>query len=837
MLKFKWSNPFNIRQSESEKIRERLFGNKRFSWKKFRFWSGRILIGLGVFILLLFAWYAKDLPTPGKIKNLQSGNSVQLFDRNNKPIYSLSGGIKRFDLEAKDIPEVIKQTTITAEDRYFYHNFAIDPKGLLRAVITDVFHGSSSLQGGSTITQQFVKNTLLSPERTLTRKIKELILAIEVEIMYSKEDILTMYLNQMPYGGNNYGIEAASRTFFDKHAQDLSLAEAATLAALLQRPSYFSPYGTHGDVRLTRVNWILDSMVDLKYIDQAQADVAKADAKDMTFAERKDFIVAPHFAQYVKDTLVDRFGEQMIEEGGLKVTTTLDLDKQTLAEDALRSAASGRFNGINASNGALVSLDPKTGQILAMVGSADYFNNEIDGQVNVAVAERQPGSAFKPIVYAAAFKDKYNPASPLWDVTTDFGNGYIPQNYDGATHGPVTMRTALANSLNIPAVKTLYLAGLDKALQTAHDMGITTLNDRDRYGLSLVLGGGEVKLIDLTTAYGVFANNGKLAATTPILKVVNSRGKTLVEYKDSAKEVLDPQIAYEISSILSDNNARSMVFGTNSALYISGRTVAAKTGTTSEYRDAWTVGYTPQVVTGVWVGNNDNTPMSAGAAGAMAAAPIWRQYMSGFLKDLPNEDFYKPSGIQTATVDKLSNKLPNENSPEADRVTDIFASWQIPKNFDDIHLTIKIDKKTGNRASANCPDSSTDTKTFTTLHSEVPSNPNWENPVLAAAEEFGINVKYPPTETSCTQGGDIGVKIKSPDDKDKVSSSFVVEATVKSKVKKVELAIDGKTIDSDSNTPYNFSVSGLKSGTHILTVTATDSDGLTDSDSISVTVK
>ncbi len=827
---FPFHNPF--------KIRPKIFRDKKISWKKIRFWGFRILIGFVVFIILLFAWFAKDLPTPGKIKHRQAAASTQLFDRNGKPIYAVHGDIKRTMVESQDIPDNIKKATITVEDRSFYKHHGLNFKGIARAIYYNITGKTGYVSGGSTITQQFVKNALLDPKKTITRKIKELILTIEIEIMYNKDQILTMYLNEIPYGSNAYGVEAASQTFYNKHAKDLSLAEAATLAALPQRPTYYSPYGAHPDKRLARVNYILDSMADLKYISRDDANKAKLEAKDLKFAEPHEYIVAPHFAMYVKELLVDKYGEQMVEEGGLKVTTTLDLDKQIKAEDAIKAGAERRFDGINASNAALVSMDPKTGQILSMVGSIDFFNKDIDGQVNVADAQRQPGSAFKPVVYATAFKGKYDPAYTLWDVTTDFGD-YTPRNYDGSTHGPVSMRKALAGSLNIPAVKTLYLAGIDNSLKTAHEMGITTLNDRDRYGLSLVLGGGEIKLIDLATAYGVFANEGKLSPTTAILKVTDGSGKVLDEYKDGQdkKEVLDPQIAYEISSILADNEARSYVFGSRSALYFDDRPVAAKTGTTSEYRDAWTFGYTPSVVTGVWVGNNDNSPMSAGAAGAMAAAPIWHQYMASVLEGTNVEDFNRPSGISEVTVDKFSNKLPTSNSP--DTIKDIFASWQAPQDHDDIHVSLRIDKYTGNRATDECPEAFTELRTYTNLHSEVPDNPNWEKPVIAAAQSYGINVSYPPQETSCAGlSGKPTIQITSPPNNSTAGSTFPVVASVSSTVpvNKVDFYVDGIYIGSDSSEPYSFQAPGLSMGKHTISATVVNEANLTASDTIAINI-
>lgn len=813
---------------------------KRFTWPGFWYLLPRFVVWVIVFILLLFFWFAKDLPTPGKIKNVQSATSTQLFDRNNQPIYSFQGDVRRTTIDSASIPLTVKEATVAAEDHNFYHHFGIDFRGLARAVINDVLH-RGGLQGGSTITQQYVKNALLDPtQRTLTRKIKEAFLSVELEIMFSKDQILTMYINEIPYGSGAYGIEAASGTYFGKHAKDLTLAESATLAALPQRPTYLSPYGTHPDARIARVNYILDSMVSLNYISKDEVDKAKEEAKTVNFSAAHEYIVAPHFVQYVKDLLVKKYGEQMVDEGGLKVVTSLDLGKQTIAEDVIKKAATGPLKSINASNAALVSIDPKTGQILAMVGSADYFNNDIDGQVNVADSLRQPGSSFKPVVYATAFKGKYNPAYVLWDVSTNFNN-YIPKNYDGSYHGPVTMRSALDGSLNIPAVKTLALAGVNNAINTAHDMGITSINEPARYGLSLVLGGAEVKLVDLTTAYGVFANNGNLAPTTPILKVMDKNGKVLQDntVPPSLKKALDPQIAYEINSILSDDSARAYVFGAGSSLHLQDRPAAAKTGTTTDFRDAWTLGYTPSLVAGVWVGNNDNSTMKAGSEGAMAAAPIWHQYMEQALANTPAENFVRPSGITDVTVDKMSNLLPSANSPET--VTDVFASWQVPTTQDNIHQVVRIDKASGLPAKDSCPAVFTENKYFTNLHSEQPNNPAWEKPVLAAAASFGINVGTAPLatdKTACAQGDNsLGVNITSPKDGSANTSSVNVKVSVKGKhIQKVDLFVDGQNVGTDTASPYIFSLRKLTGGDHSISAVTTDTSGTVSSDSIKINV-
>jgi len=786
------------------------------------------LLGIVAFIIILFAWYAKDLPTPGKIQKLYPIESSKIMDRNGNVLYDVYGDQQRTVIKSDEIPTIMKQATVAAEDKNFYKHFGVDFKGLARAIFTDIFRRGYA-QGGSTITQQYVKNALLSPKKTVDRKIKELILSLEIEAMYKKDEILTLYLNEIPYGSSAYGIEAASQMYYGKHAKELTLDEATMLAALPQSPTYYSPYGLHPDELKIRRDYVLDNMVSLGYITKEQANEAKD--KKISAVERRENITAPHFVLYVKEKLIEMYGEKMVEEGGLKVTTTLDLNLQKKAEEAIQNGYD-RVKNYGASNDALVALDPKTGQVLAMAGSHDFFDTENDGQVNVTLSDRQPGSSFKPIVYATSFKGKYNPASTIWDVKTDFGN-YTPENYDKSTHGPVSIRFALANSLNIPAVKILYLAGLDNVLKTAHQMGITTLNDAERYGLSLVLGGGEVKPLDMATAFGVFANNGTLAETTPFLKIEDSQGKILSQYEEgkNKKEVLDPQIAYEISSILSDNNARSAVFGSRSALYFPDRTVAAKTGTTDSFRDAWTNGYTPSLVASVWVGNNDNTPMYPGSDGVIVAAPIFHEFMEKALEGKPDEKFERPNGIRDFTVDKLSGKIPTDQS--SDKISDIFASWQVPTEYDDIHVKVKICKVCTDEklADDNCPPEQIEEKTFTNLHSEVPDNPNWENPVRYAAESMGISIGYPPKETCDVSSVKPSINITAPTKNQNVSGTFQIQVSASSSfgVKYVEYSIDNIKIGTSETSPYSLSynANNIAAGTHKITATLVDSKNLT----------
>jgi len=824
-----FANPIDLRKLQKSLFTKKGVAKKRITWRqvgKIALWgAGTVLL----VIILMFAWFAKDLPTPGKIRNLVSDGSTRLFDRNMKPLYTISGDKKRITIEKEDIPEVVKQATIALEDKHFYEHHGLDFRGITRALL---FGGSRG--GGSTITQQFVKNSLLSNKRSVVRKIKEAILAVELEALYSKEEILALYLNEIPYGGNNYGIEAASQSYFSKSAKDLTVAEAATLAALPQSPTTLSPYGQNVDRLIVRRDFAIDSMEDQGYITTEQADEAKAiEAK---FSPRRDSITAPHFVLFVKDWLVKFFteelgdaqlAEQKVETGGYSVVTTLDLDKQLKAQEILAAAADNTLKRVGASNAGLVTIDPKRGEIIAMVGSVDYFQEQF-GAFNVTVANRQPGSSFKPIVYASSFKEKYNPSSTLYDLKTDFGS-YTPNNYNGSFSGPVSIRKALGNSLNVPAVKILSLVGLDKALKTAADMGITTLTDKDRYGLSLVLGGGEVKLAELTGAYGVFANGGVLMPTTPILKISDSKNKIIYNHEEpkDGRQVLDPQVAYEITSILSDVEAKKPTFNFSiKNLSLSDRPAATKTGTTDAFRDAWTIGYTPQFVTGVWAGNNDNTSMK-NAGGSVAAAPIWDAFMEYLHTDLPVEEFQRPDGIQEVAVDRLSNKLPADGS---EVITDIFSRWQVPTEKDDVHIKVRVCKENGLLADSTIPDELAEERTYTNVHSERPDNPNWENPVINWANANGFNNR-PPTDKCQTENVKPTITITSPTVGQEVNGNFTVSATASasSGVKQVEFLIDNASIGIDKAAPFSltYTTNNLSPGNHSITGVVTSTNNST----------
>jgi len=568
-----------------------------------------------------------------------------------------------------NIPSHVQKATIAIEDKNFYKHKGYSLWAMFRTMITNVLYNRKA--GGSTLTQQFVKNALLTSEKKYTRKIKELILAQKIEKKYTKDEILQMYLNEIPYGSNAYGIEAASQKYFGKSVKDINIAEAALLAALTQAPSKYSPYGDNKDLLIGRQQYVLDIMEEQGYISNEEKEEAKK--YELVFKNPETNIIAPHFIMYIREILSEKYGEKTLEQGGLKIYTTIDLDKQKAAEEAIKNQEEKNATKYNANNAALVAIDPKTGQILAMVGSKNYFDDEIDGQVNVAIKNRQPGSSLKPLVYATLFsKGGYNPNTILYDVVTDFSS-YEPKNYNGQENGPIQIKKALAGSLNVPAVKALYLAGINNVIKLAKEAGYTTLTDPDKYGLSLVLGGAEVKLLEHVNAYSIFAQEGKINNTTGILKIEDKNGNILEEYKQDTRKVLDSNIAKMINSILSDNNNRSFIFGEKNSLVLNNRTSAAKTGTTNEFKDAWTIGYTPSLVAGVWVGNSNGNEMKTGADGSVVAAPIWNAFMTKALSETPNESFNEPEIKETgkAILDgKLDTKIIKINKETKEIATD-----------------------------------------------------------------------------------------------------------------------------------------------------------------------
>jgi penicillin-binding protein 1C len=839
-------NPFSIFKGFKSPLKvDKILPLKRkrkLTWKsvgKYLLYAG---VGFVVLVALMFAWFSKDLPTPGKIAKRSASQSTKIYDRTGEILLYETGEQKRTLVKSDQISDNLKKATVSVEDESFYRHMGFDPKAILRAVYEKMTFRTKRTRGASTITQQFVKNALLTSNRSLTRKIKELILSFELEIMYDKDEILTMYLNEIPYGNNTAGAEAASKMYFGITAKELTLAQAATLAAIPQAPTYYSPYGTHTDDLIGRRNYVLDRMVSTKAITTEEATVAKQEdttTVGTVIKPRKDNILAPHFAMYVIERAANSFGEEVIQKDGLKIITTLDYEKQKLAEQAIADGQK-KLSSYGASNAALASVDTKSGEILAMVGSIDYFNTEIDGNVNVADSERQPGSSFKPIAYATAFKsEEFSPATILFDLTTDFGGGYVPKNYDGGTEGPVTIRYALGSSLNIPAVKIMSLAGIDEVIRTAEDLGITTLTERERYGLSLVLGAGEVRPVEMAGAFGVFGNGGVKHDLKSILKVTDANGKVVYEYKsedDPGREALNPEIAYEISNILSDNQARSAHMGSKSALYFSGKSIAAKTGTTTSYKDAWTIGFSRSIATAVWVGNNDSSAMKSGAAGLVIAAPIFHNYMDKVVTT--DEPFERPAGIKEVTVDKMSTKLPTENSPET--ITDIFASWQVPKDKDDIHIKMNVCKANGLIAPNDAPGELVEERTFTNIHSERPDNSNWEGPVRAWAQSHNI-FNLPPSEKCDLSNVAPTISISAPNNGATVSGQTTISANASaiSGVKSVLFYVDGVQIASDAESPYTvtYNFSSISAGSHTISATVTSNANATAQASVSVNVE
>ncbi len=656
-------------------------------WKKI--WLGLAVAGsFGLVALIgLFLYIAKDLPSPGNVSDRFVAESTKIYDRTGTHLlYEVHGEEKRTVIPFSEMPEVVKYATISLEDQDFYHHFGIKLSSILRAVLRDIVTLDKS-QGGSTITQQLVKNTLLTNEKSVARKIKEVILALELETKYSKDEILEMYLNEIPYGSNAYGIESAAQTYFGKPARELGLDEAALLAALPQATTFYSPYGSHTEALSGRQTYALKQMASLGYITDEQAEEAiNADTLGKIMPQ-KNIFAAPHFVMYIKDYLQEKYGDRAVEEGGYRVITTLDWDKQQIAEEAVRTGAE-KNKRWKAANAALIAIDPKTGQLLSMVGSKDYFGasepaNCISGKTcvfeanfNVTTAPRQPGSSFKPYVYLTAFTKGYIPETLIYDVETNFdtadGKSYKPQNYDGKFRGPLSLAESLAQSLNIPAVKTLYLVGVKEAIDTAKRLGIVGLDNPDRLGLSLVLGGGEVHLLDHVHAFSTLATGGVKHPLAAILKIEDSKGTTLEEYAGGPGErVVEEKYVTMLEHIMSTNSFRAPVFGENSPLRFDQRDVAAKTGTTNEFRDGWTIGFTPSLAVGVWAGNNDNSPMVTGADGVNVAAPIWRAFLDKALVNYATErfpkyekeDLDKPmlDGTLEAKEDLKVCEIPNED--------------------------------------------------------------------------------------------------------------------------------------------------------------------------------
>lgn len=821
-------------------------------WRLSKPWlkiAGLAALALGIVGFFLFtiyaAWVSRNLPDPNALITRDVPQSTKIYDRTGEHLlYEIHGDEKRTLVKIEDVPDWVKQATISIEDRQFYEHHGVYWRGLVRAVIQSVLKGQR-IQGTSTLTQQLVKNAILTNERSVDRKIRELILSLQIERKYSKDQILQLYMNEIPYGSTIYGIEAAAETYFGKTAKELTLDESALLAAIPQRPSFYSPYSVSGakdefKQLKGRQSYILDRMAVYGYIKREEAEEAmKVDTLAKVKPRNTGNISAPHFVMWVREQLDKTYGEKTVGEGGLNVVTTLDWDKQKAAEEEVVKGVDARGERYGFKNAALVSIDPKTGQVLAMVGSKDFFDKEIDGQVNVTVKPRQPGSSFKPIVYAAAFARGYLPETQLWDVNTTFktatGN-YAPKNYDLKERGPMSLRESLAGSLNTPAVKLLYLVGVGPVIDFAEELGYSTFGERNRFGLSLVLGGGEVLPLDHAAAFAAFATEGEYRAPAAVLKVTAPDGRVLEEWKEpEPRRVMDQQTARLVNSILSDNNARAYIFGQNNSLTLADRPVAAKTGTTNNNKDAWAAGYTPNLTTVVWVGNSRGEEMKRGADGSIVAAPIWQGYMKRALKGAPVERFTTPMPPQTTKLALLGKVFEQK---------------------------VKVNKLTGKRATELTPPELIEERLNREAHSILwyvdkddptgppPSNPatdpqfgNWESAVRAWVERTQWNATSTVTlelDTEFTEASRPRVTILSPSANSSISSRqavFMAGVEGTRPIVRVEAYLDGVPIGSSDTAPWSIDVripNRIGQGFHTLTMRGYDQYGLTGEASHSI---
>ena len=657
----------------------------KFLYRKRKNWFKTIVKLILVLLMVIFSgalifviYSLNDLPRPEKFTEGEIPQSTKIYDKTgNKLLFEISGKERRTIVPLRDIPLKLREAVLEAEDEDFYHHRGIDIKSILRAILVDLKLGRP-VEGGSTISQQLIRCYFLTRQKTLKRKTREVILTLELEKKYTKDQILEWYLNIIPFGGNIYGVETASEVFFHKKVSDISLAESAILASLIRSPSYLSPYGNHLDKLKERKNYILERMYKRGYI--TKEEEKKAIDEKVKFFPNINIIQAPHFSLMVRKKLDDLYGDDFVKEAGLRVYTTLNWKLQEEAEKAVKNGVE-RDKIFGAHNGALVAIDTKTGNVLALVGSKNWYGKsedcdktgcKFDPKVNITISPRQPGSSFKPFAYAAFFQKGFLPQTLLWDVKTEFNPNcspdatetvdkyglkcYHPKNYDNKFKGLISAQEALAQSRNVPSVKVLYLAGEKETLNLAKNMGITTLKNPSKYGLSLVLGGGEVKLLDITSAYGVFGRDGYYEPPHFIYKIENSKGEVIFKEKVNPIKVIGSNTARQISYILSSNTLRAPMFGINSPLNIKGYNVAAKTGTTQKNNDAWVIGYTPSISVGVWVGNNNNAPMKK--PGVVLAGPIWHQFMTFALQRIGKEEFKKPSKIVT-NIPIIDGKIDN----------------------------------------------------------------------------------------------------------------------------------------------------------------------------------
>lgn len=780
---------------------------------------GLILVigGVSAFFAL-FAWFSRDLPQPGQVVR-REGFSTQFFDRDGDVLYDLFTDERREPVSFEEIPLPLKQATIAVEDKDFYRHSGFDVLTIVRIPYNYIFR--QRVVGGSTLTQQLVKNVLLTNERTVVRKFKEFVLALQIERTFTKDEILEMYLNEAPYGGPAWGVGAAADTYFDKDVSELTLTESIILAGLPQRPSAYSPLTGRTDADgeplwKLRSKGVLRRMLEDGYITQPEYDEVLANFETIEFTSGTTDIQAPHFVFYVQDQLEEMFGEDLVERGGLKVTTTLDLELQEQAQQIVAEEIE-KVEDLNITNGAAMVVDPDTGEILSMVGSRDYFNSDIGGQFNVAVdGFRQPGSSLKPITYLAMIEKGFTPATMIADTPTQFATNdtddpYEPKNYDGNFRGPVNIRNSLGSSLNIPAVKALATVGVETFLEQAYNMGLTSLEptpeNMKRFGLAVTLGGAEVTLKDSVVAFSSFANGGRKVEPVSILKVEDLDGRTLFEHRDvQGPRVMSEEGAFLINHILSDNNARLLAFGANSLLNL-GRPVAVKTGTTNDQRDNWTIGWSQEIVVGTWVGNNDNSPMTRVASGVTGASPIWRRIMLTALDSgYGAPEWNIPDTVEQVEVDSISGYPAHDEFPSR---IDYAVKGTVPSLPDPIHAKIKLcrgEDKLANEARIAVGDY--EEREFIVLKEEDPVSQDgrnrWQEGIDAWIQGQDDSRYKVPTEY-CGDNEDISVDLRRPENEKKYDNTDIeieVIAGSGAGIEKIEIFANGDLKETVNSRQY-----------------------------------
>jgi len=874
--------------------------------KKITFWTFTVLTGftfLGILSVAgLFAFLSMGLPDVSNLETLNAAQSTEIFDRNGNVLYTIHGEENREKISYKDISPYLVSATISVEDSEFWNHKGFDIWALGKVALHEAF-GIGVSRGGSTITQQYIKNTFFSSEKSYLRKAKELILAIRLEKAYDKKTIMELYLNRIPYGNNAYGTQKAAEIYFDKDASDLTLAESTILASLPQAPSRYNPYGnnkyshllkeftekelknrnikTEYDLEIDeyargllgneivlgngntvyipgRTDLVLKNMKQTGAITKEEKENALKELKTIEFNDFVEDIKYPHFVFYIKEQLEEKYGKEIVEQGGLKVYTTIDPELQDKAEEIALEKGDHNEKKYGTNNVSILTINAKTGEILAMVGSRDYWNEEIDGNVNVSLRPRQPGSSFKPFVYAQAFINGYAPGSVVYDIRTKIGAAK-PDNYDGSFMGQINLRKGLAQSRNIPAIKAYYLAGEQKSIiDLVEKMGINTLDQNHDYGYPLALGVGEIPLIEMVTAFAVFANNGKKPELTGISRIENANGDIIEEWKPKEfEEVLDPQIAYLINNILSDPAT-----GIGPNLFVNGKINAAKTGTSTKSNkqktggsvkpgDAWTIGYTPTIVTGVWTGNSDGKGLALNANGYDTAGPIFKAVMTEALKDLPTEPFPEPEGIQHVKIGKASGKLPGTGTPESMTISEIFPSFSVPTEKENLYFKVKIDTISGKKATEYTPEETIKTVTFQKCE-PIADLLNWKVEVASycgqtVSKNGDIIVGLPPTEYD-----DVHTKDKTPPKiniTSPASNNYLkqgnfnvnVSITAVNNVAKVEYYINNKLQYQTSVPPYtghlNISKFMTPGSSHLIVAKVTDSIGYSSQSAVQIKVK